>query len=155
MHDHARTLAITCLAFLFICVGVMGGSLGAGVAYATSYKSGSRDPRIKAVVEQSGAGPPGTDTYPVGSIPLMLMHGTADPSVPYAWSVHDFGVARTPKYLVTLLGAKHIQYDEPWLSISTRASIDFFDGYLKGQDDRLHQLSTDTNVPGKARLQQG
>jgi len=134
-------------------IGVMGGSAGAFVAFEVTYPSPSLDARIKATIEESGSGPHGT--YPVGaSAPLMLIHGTADPVAPYQWSEQEFSVARSPKYFVTLDGAKHIQYDEPWLSISVRASIDFFDRYLKGQAAGLRQLSSDANVSGKASLQQ-
>jgi fermentation-respiration switch protein FrsA (DUF1100 family) len=138
-------------------IGVMGASAGASVAFEVSYAPGTRFNGIKAAIEQSGGCPRcPPDTYPVGvSVPLMLMHGTADPAAPYQWSANEFVAARSPKYFVTLAGAKHIQYDEPWLSISVRASIDFFDRSLKSQDAALSRLATDANVPGRARLQQG
>ena len=85
----------------------------------------------------------------------MLMHGTADSVIPYESSSSNFMAARPPKYLLTLNGAQHIQYEEPWQSLSARAAIDFFDAYLKKQDDALLRLSTDANVQGVSTLQEG
>ena len=84
----------------------------------------------------------------------MLMHGTADPFAPYEQSAQEYERAPGPKYFLSLVGAKHIQYSEPWLSISARATIDFFDRYLKNEGGRALQLRTDANVAGKATLQQ-
>lgn len=137
-------------------IGVMGASAGATVAFQVTYPLGTRDKRIKAAIEQSGGCQCPSDTFPVGvQVPLMVMHGTLDPAAPYQWSTREYAAARSPKDFVSLVGAKHVQYDEPWLSISERASIDFFDRYLKTQNAALHQLATDANVPGRARLQQG
>jgi predicted esterase len=132
-------------------IGVMGASLGAAMAYEVGYGSRTRDARIKAVIEQSCGCPP--HTYLARPVPLMLMHGTADPFAPYQSSIDDYDAARSPKYFVTLVGAKHIQYAEPWLSVSIRASIDFFDGYLKHESSALARLPADASVPGVSRLQ--
>jgi hypothetical protein len=134
-------------------IGLIGGSLGAAIAYEVGYASGSRDNRIKAVIEQSCGCPP--HSYPADAEPLMLMHGTADTAAPYQWTAADFAGARSPKYLVTLVGAKHIQYAEPWLSISIRAAIDLFVGFLKHDDSALARLLADATVSDQSRLQKG
>ena len=91
--------------------------------------------------------------YPDGDqVPLMFMHGTSDLFAPYDWTAQAFGYAHSPKYFLTLIGAQHIQYAEPWLSISIRASIDFFRGYLSHERRALAHLSQDANVDGIARL---
>jgi predicted dienelactone hydrolase len=135
-------------------VGLIGGSAGALVVHLVTYDPTLRDRRIKAVIEQSCSCE--HTTWPVNvPVPVMFMHGTADPVIPYEWSASNFAAAASPKYLLTLTGAKHIQYDEPWQSISARASIDFFDGYLKKQDGALYQLSTDATAQGISTLQEG
>jgi len=134
-------------------IGVFGASLGASIAYQLGYAQGSRDSRIKAVVQQSCGCP--SLTYPANGAPLMLMHGTADPVAPYQTTADLFAAARSPKYFVTLVGAQHIQYAEPWLSISVRAATDFFAGYLQHDDAALTRLRSDAVVAGKSRLQNG
>jgi hypothetical protein len=85
----------------------------------------------------------------------MLMHGTADPVALYSSTAALFAAAHTPKYFLTLDGAQHIQYEEPWLSVSTHAATDFLSGYLKHDDAALAHLKSDAGVPGKSQLQQG
>jgi alpha-beta hydrolase superfamily lysophospholipase len=143
-------------------VAVMGTSLGAGVAQEVAYNSRSRDRRIKAAVEVAGgcaacAGhtldPNGT-YFAGASVPLMLIHGTADPIVPYQGSEQEFAQAPSPKYLLTLMGAKHVQFGPPWEPIAAQATIDFFNRYLKHDDAGLRRLAVDANVPDVASLQQ-
>lgn len=143
-------------------VAVMGTSLGAGVAQEVAYNSRSRDPRIKAAVEVAGgcAACAGRTLDPNGtyftgaSVPLMLIHGTGDPVVPYQGSVQEFAQAPAPKYLLTLMGAKHVQFGAPWEPIAAQATIDFFDRYLRHEDGGLRQLTIDANVPDVASLEQ-
>jgi predicted dienelactone hydrolase len=145
-------------------VGVVGASLGATVALTVAYNDCCQDARIKATVAISGgcpaacphgAGPieePYGRSFTGPSIPLMLIHGTADPFVPYQNSVDEFRHAPAPKYLVTLVGAKHIAFDEPWETVAVRSMIDFFDHYLKHEARALHRLRKDARVPRVARL---
>lgn len=143
-------------------IGVMGASLGATVALNVGYNSRYQDARIEAVVAVAGgcpACPAGVedpnDTFFTGpSVPLMLIHGTADPFAPYQSSVEEFAKAPDPKFFVTLVGAKHIRFDQPWETIAARSMIDFFDQYLKHDTGAPRQLTTDANVPGTASLQQ-
>jgi pimeloyl-ACP methyl ester carboxylesterase len=102
-----------------------------------------------------GAGPieqPYGHSFTGPSLPLMLIHGTADPFAPSQSSVDEFKRAPGPKYLVTLVGAKHIAFDEPWETVAVRAMIDFFDHSLKHEERALHQLRKDATVPRVARL---
>ena len=143
-------------------IAVMGTSLGAGVAHELAYNSRSRDRRVKAAVEVAGGcsacaanGLDPSGKYFAGpSVPLMLIHGTADPVAPYQGSLQEFARAPAPKYLVTLTGAKHVQFDPPWEAIAARSTIDFFARYLAHDDEGLRRLTTDANVPNLATLQQ-
>jgi predicted dienelactone hydrolase len=145
-------------------VGIVGASLGATVALTVAYNDCCQDTRIKATVAISGgcpatcphgAGPieePYGHSFTGPSIPLMLIHGTADPFAPYQNSVDEFRHAPGPKYLVTLVGAKHIAFDEPWETVAVRAMIDFFDHSLKHDARASHQLRKDATEPRIARL---
>jgi predicted esterase len=131
--------------------GVMGASGGAAVVDQLIADPQVIDRRIRAAIEQSCGCPP--HPYPNQTPPLMFMHGTADPVASYDWTAQSFGLASSPKYFLTLQGAQHIQYDEPWLSISARASRDFFDAYLGHKPKALQRLTVDGNVANVASLQ--
>ena len=135
-------------------VGVMGTSLGAHVSLALGYDPHQRDTRVKAVVAVAG-GCPGCphDTFAPGAPPVMLIHGSADPFAPYSWSAAEYATASTPKFFLTLEGAKHIQFDEPWQHIAERATIDFFARYLRNDRDAVRRLERDTTVASTAHLQ--
>jgi predicted dienelactone hydrolase len=147
-------------------VGVVGASLGATVALTVAYNDCCQDARIKATVAISGgcpsacphgAGPieePYGHSFTGPAIPLMLIHGTADPFAPYENSVEEFKHAPGPKFLVTLVGAKHIAFDEPWETVAVRSMIDFFDNSLKHEERALHRLRKDATVPRIARLRE-
>lgn len=135
-------------------IGVMGASLGATVADSLVAGSSYRDTRITAAIEQSCGCPPHPYS-PEAWAPVMFMHGTADPFAPYDWTAQAFDLAPSPKYFLTLVGAQHIQYAEPWLSISTRASVDFFHGYLQHDRRALTDMATRLNTGGTARLEVG
>jgi predicted dienelactone hydrolase len=142
-------------------VGVMGQSLGATVVYDLGYDDRYRDPRIKAVVPVSGgcaACPPGIEDpagkfSPGSSVPVLFIHGTADPLAPIEHSAQEYAKASAPKFFLRLVGAQHVQFGPPWEQVAARATIDFFDRYLKNESDGLNRLRTDANVAGKAELQ--
>jgi dienelactone hydrolase len=146
-------------------VGIAGASLGAPVALDVGYDSTLEDPRVGAVAAISGAsccplfgaagvGRPAGTYFQGPSVPLMLMHGTADPTAPYAKSSEEFGLAPAPKFFVTLEGAPHIRYGPPWEAVAAQSMIDFFDRYLKNDPTALTRLDTDANVDGVASLQE-
>ena len=102
-------------------VGVAGASAGGMVALDVGYDNALRDPRVSAVAALSGVGGRPNGTYFGGpSVPLMLVHGTADPSVPYERSSQEFALAPAPKFLVTLAGAAHIRYGPQWEAVAAR-----------------------------------
>jgi dienelactone hydrolase len=146
-------------------VGVVGASLGAGVALGVAYNSCCHDQRVKATIAISGGCevcprggllPYGSGEYFTGKspVPLMLVHGTADPFAPYRQSLELFADAPTRTFLVSLLGAPHIAFPEPWFSIAVASTIDFFDRYLKHHRAALRRLTFDANVRGVANLAQ-
>jgi predicted dienelactone hydrolase len=143
-------------------VGVMGQSSGATVAFDLGYNDRYQDPRIKAVVAVSGGCvgcPPGIEDpdgkfFTGPSVPVMFIHGTADPVAPIEHSAQEYAKAPAPKFLVSLVGAEHVQFGPPWEPIAARATIDFFERYLEDEGGALRRLQADANVAGVAGLQQ-
>lgn len=137
-------------------VGVTGASLGAATALGVAANSCCRDPRIRAAVSIAGSEAP----YPNGAyftgkaVPLLVIHGNADPAAPYQGSVKVFADAPAPKFFVTLIGAAHIQFGAPWDSVVSHAQADFFDRYLKAQTAALGKLQADASVTGVANIEQ-
>jgi predicted dienelactone hydrolase len=134
--------------------GLFGESLGANVAMNIGLVPADYDARVKTVVAASGgcADCPHNFSYTKGAPPVMFVHGTKDPAVPYQWSADEYAKATAPKFFLTLTGAMHVQYGEPWEPIVAKSSIDFFDRYLKNDDGALGRLTEDANVAGTTTL---
>jgi dienelactone hydrolase len=140
-------------------IGVAGHSLGAVTTLGIAFRSCCRDKRIDAAISLSGT--PllhGTDFKGIRT-PLLLIHGDADPTVNYAGSVSAFRRANQPKFFLTLVGAGHGDYlaslpNHEAVSIAVlHSTIDFWDGFLKGNAARIAQLELDAFVPGRTTLQ--
>jgi predicted dienelactone hydrolase len=142
-------------------VGLMGQSLGATVVFDLGFNKRYHDARIKAVVPMSGGCVPcgpgigeGDGVYFTGpSLPVMFIHGNADPVAPIEHSAQEYAQAPAPKFFVRMIGALHVQFGPPWDQVAAQATIDFFDHYLKNESDGLTRLRTDASVAGKAELQ--
>ncbi len=132
-------------------VGIMGQSVGAAIALSVGFNKQYKDPRFKAVVSSANSCLPPTCPFNSTPVPLLVMHGTADPVAPYQSDVNDYASAPRPKFLLTLIGAMHIQFGDPWDPIAERVTIDYFRRYLRGDTRALAALNRDGNVPGKAR----
>jgi uncharacterized protein len=89
----------------------------------------------------SGAGVLVDDTYSadrqIGNltpIPLLLLHGTADPLIPYAHSQRLFDKAREPKTMITVEGGGHIEaLTSRFGTKYQEALLNFFDASLLGK----------------------
>jgi predicted dienelactone hydrolase len=147
-------------------VAVAGHSLGAITTLGVGVNSCCADTRIRAVVSIDGIELPfGHGTFFTGRrLPLLLLHGDADQTIPYAGSQRIFADAPSPKYFVTLHGAPHTSFRQPntasrpappWEPVVVSTVTDFLDRYLKGQLAALPRLTVDATVPGIASLQTG
>jgi predicted dienelactone hydrolase len=137
------------------CVAVAGHSLGAATTLAAAYLSCCRDSRIKAVVSMSGVLAPFRGTF-AGSppIPLLLLHGDQDKTVPLQASKDAFASLRGPRYFVTLHGADHVTI---FIGDAGRAldlsTVSFLNAYLKGDFTGVHALPGDVRLSSVASIQ--
>jgi predicted dienelactone hydrolase len=134
-------------------IGVAGHSLGAITTLGVADNTCCKDPRIEAAVSIAGLELP----FPGGTYfrghqsPLLLIHGTADQVLPYTSSQTLFADARSPKFFLTLQGAPHTAFFNPWGPVITNTVVAFFGAYLRHGDlDRIRVAGT---VPGVASIQ--
>jgi dienelactone hydrolase len=134
-------------------IGAAGHSLGAVTALAVAANSCCLDRRIDAAVAWAGLELPfaGGTWFSVPTPPLLLVHGTADPT--YSASVTIYAHASPPKAFVTLVNGPHIPNIPPWVDPTENSTVDFFDGFLKHDRTGFKRLAADANVPGAASLQ--
>jgi dienelactone hydrolase len=130
-------------------VGAAGHSLGGVTTLGLVANTCCLDHRIKAAVVMSGD----PITFPTGTVdtaaapPILLVHGNADPTVPYVSSVDVFNEAHPPKGLLTILGGNHDSPVDPTgkaFASVVRATTDFFDRYLRRDTAALDRLHHDT-----------
>jgi predicted dienelactone hydrolase len=117
-------------------IAVTGQSDGGSTALAVAYDQHYFDSRIDAAMILSGAEIPGIGgyTFPSPSPPLLAVQGTGDTVNAPASTYHFFGLARHPKFLLSLLGAPHLgpyTNEQPQLGIVERVTIAFLDHFLK------------------------
>ena len=140
-------------------IGASGHSLGGITTYGLVYSDCCRDPRIKAAIPMSGIAGIVDDTYFEGkNVPVLIMHGDADPLIPYRSSTSAFADAKGPKFLLTFLGAGHVTpfigSDDPQASTLFAATTDFWDRYLKGDKKALARLREDAPVSGQTTFEE-
>jgi hypothetical protein len=96
---------------------------------------------------------PGT-WFASGNPPMLFVQGTADDINPYSFSQKLYDDAKSPKMLVNILGAGHL---EPYTSGSQRGVIstlviDFLRAQLEGDRTASGRIAGDTNVAGVLQL---
>ncbi len=138
-------------------IAVAGHSDGAETALAVAYARRFRDRRVRAAVVLSGAEMSGIGGYgfAAGGTALLAVQGTRDPFNEPRYTYAYYRAARTPKYLLRLLGAGHLPpytTEQPQLGIVERVTLSFLDGYLKGSQAALAQLAPAGNLAGSATL---
>jgi dienelactone hydrolase len=131
-------------------IGVAGHSLGAITTLGVAERSCCRDPRVDAAIAISGT-PLVQGTDFAGKAPaLLLIHGTADTTVPYSGSTLSYSRAAPPKYLLTVIGGHHSDFlaptGAPPSSDVARATLDFWNAYLRGDRAARARLPGDATA---------
>lgn len=139
-------------------VAVAGQSDGAATALATAYDPRYLDPRVDAAVILSGAEIMPGDYFHGRNPPLLATQGTADQINRPQYTYQFFRAAHSPKFLLKLLGARHIgpyTDEQPQLGVVERVTIAFLDRYLKRLPGTRRQLWRAGDTPRVARLTNG
>jgi predicted dienelactone hydrolase len=121
-------------------IGVAGHSDGGITTLGAGYNSCCRDARISADVV--GAADlhdfPGGTYFSAAGPPLLVIQGDQDTLNPPEFSQQVFDDAHSPKYLLWLINAQHLEpytSDQPHLQVVEQATTAFFDTYLKARPD--------------------
>ncbi len=138
-------------------VAVIGQSDGGDVSLAVAAGSCCRDRAVKAAVILSGAELEafGGAYYSAGSVPLLVVQGSADTINPPGCSIELYDQAPSPKYYLELIGAEHLPpYTVPGKdrSLVATAVLDFLGRYLQGRASAIQKLARAGNAPPVASL---
>ena len=146
-------------------IGLAGHSLGAVTSITAGYDPCCAERRAKAVAEWSGVLVPLTKPFHVAKgaehLPLLIVHGTDDGTVPYGSAAGVYRAVGTPKVEVSLPGQGHVPAfvvgeGSPAGEVVLDTTVAFFDAELKGDHtglDRLKQV-VDEAGPKVATLQE-
>jgi dienelactone hydrolase len=140
-------------------IGASGHSLGGITTYGLVYSACCRDKRMKVALPMSGFGgvvEPIQQYAWDDHAALLTMHGNADGTVPYVSDTNTFAWAKSPKFLMTFLGAGHVGPflggDSAQAMALKQSTVDFLDLYLKSDKSALDRLRNHANVPGEVTL---
>ncbi len=139
-------------------VGVAGLSFGAATIYGVTFHSCCRDPRIDAAIAMAGVLLPyAPGEFDLVGVPLLILHGDADPVLGIELDADAYARAAPPKIFVTIHGGGHAEPFEDSLDPADEmveaVTTDFWDVYLGGQPDALDRLLTDATIPGLTTVQ--
>lgn len=141
-------------------IGAAGHSNGAITTYGFVYSDCCTDTRIRAAIAMSGIAGIVDDTpyFQGKNTPLFILHGNADPVVPYSASQQAYDEAKAPKLFLTFLGAGHIQPFAGAQGVQGTALLDsttdFWDRYLKGDRSALAKLRKAATVPNQTTFEE-
>lgn len=140
-------------------VGVAGHSDGASTTDGVGYNSCCRDKRViaDAVMEGDEHTFPGGALSVAGSPPLLVIQADHDGFNPAPLGLQVYHDGRTPKYLLWLVNAQHLEpftTDLAHLAVVEAATTGFFDRYLKGRAGGVTAIRRAAS-PGLATLTSG
>jgi predicted dienelactone hydrolase len=134
-------------------VAIIGHSDGGDVSLAVAADSCCKDAAVKAAVILSGAelSAFGGSYYTPGSVPLLVVQGSADTVNIPGCSAQLYDQAPAPKYYLDIPGAEHQPpYLDPGVTRTdvARAVTAFLDAYLRHRPARLQAISRAGRLPG-------
>jgi len=143
----------------------VGHSLGAMTVLAWTEDTCCLDTRVDAAVIIDGTEADfGNGTFFGGrTVPVLVLHGTADQTIPYANGKKVYEDAKAPKFLVSLLGAPHVSFLQlgppgqkapRWQSTDVDSVTDFLFGELDSDAAALAKLKSVADVPGLSTLEE-
>ena len=133
-------------------VGISGHSLGGMTTVGSTAANCCRLKNFDAAMVIAGS----AQFFPANNMtwsetpPLMVVHGKKDAVVSYEAGKSVYDNAATPKYLVTLQNGDHssflIRSDPAFLALA-KTTIDFWLGYLNGDNAARNAIATNANPP--------
>jgi dienelactone hydrolase len=139
-------------------IAVSGQSDGGATALATAYDERYLDRRVDAAVILSGAEVLPGEYFRDANPPLLASQGAADVVNLPKYTYDFFHAANTPKFLLRLLGARHLgpyANEQPQLGVVERVTSAFLDRYLKRSPGSQNRFWRAGDVPGVATLSNG
>lgn len=126
-------------------IGVAGLSLGGVTVSGVAFADCCRDARLDAAIVMDALPLPFAGELPAfRGMPVLLLHLTGDPLVPYQAATELYAGAASPKYLVTLVGEGHAEpYEDtrtPHDGVVVETTVAFWDAYLGGDPDAVERL---------------
>jgi predicted dienelactone hydrolase len=145
-------------------IAAVGHSLGAMTVLAWTEDTCCQDSRVDAAVIFDGVEADfGNGTFFGGhTVPILVLHGTADETIPYASGKKIYEDAKPPKFFISLIGAPHVSFlqfalqpERPpkWEHVDVQSVIDFLEGELDHNAAALRQLAVVADAPGVASFQ--
>lgn len=139
-------------------IGVAGHSDGANVAFATGYSSTLGDPRIVAVIDESGELPTGMGPYPprASGPPLLLIASDRDEFVRAGQTRALFDAVDVPRWWLMLHGAAHLPpfgETNAWSAVVDQVTVDFLHVALGGFDVDPATIAVDAHHLPTATLE--
>jgi dienelactone hydrolase len=149
-------------------IAAVGHSLGAMTVLAWTENTCCRNPQVNAAVIIDGT----ETTFGKGhffadhrTTPILVLHGTADKTIPYANGKKIYEDAKAPKFLVSLIGAPHVSFPQlaiapagqkppRWTNVDVNSVVDFLNGELNHDAQSLHKLAVVGDTKGVARFQE-
>ena len=140
-------------------IALVGKSLGALTTLRAAFLVSDHESRENAVISLTGGSDGSKDYFTGITVPLLLVHGDADKTVPYSSSVRAFDAALPPKYLVTLEGEGH---GGAFNGEKTKAAqvvidvtLDFLDAYVRNDPAAFDRIAKSATVAGVAAIRTG
>jgi dienelactone hydrolase len=137
-------------------VGISGLSLGGGTVYGLVYNECCRDERFDAAIVMSSLRFPFGGDYATNEIPVMILHGDADPALPYDDAVTSYDDSAEPKWFVHLIEGGHAEPYEntpsPHDDVVIDVTVEFWRGTIGGDEPALDHIAFDGNVKGVAEV---
>ncbi|MBI3782808.1 MAG: alpha/beta fold hydrolase [Deltaproteobacteria bacterium] len=143
-------------------VSVLGHSLGGVTTIALTRKNCCRDARIKATILAAAVADLvtafGIDPIATGP-PTLILHGTADKTIPYATAAPLYSAIAAPRYLVGLFGADHSEALESQLeppitarAAAQQATAGFLDALFRSRTAEWQQIREQLTASGNTVL---
>jgi dienelactone hydrolase len=114
--------------------------------------TGGRDNRLRAAIVLSGGQMGGG--YTGSAVPVLFVHGDADPTVPYTSGRAAYNALTWPKAFLTLIGGNHFSYfvsGGKGFNQVTATTTDFLRWKLYGDTAAQGRLAADATAAGTSR----